>query len=61
MFIRIENPSSQLDWIVIQTDEIVSITPSDNTPNHCIVNLANGRSFHLTLEKLDKLIEPEKP
>jgi hypothetical protein len=56
MLIRINHPNNQLDWIVIQTDSIVSISPSTNTPTHCLVNLSDQRSFHLEQKIVEELL-----
>lgn len=55
MLIRIENPNSQLDWIVIQTDEITSIKPSISTPNNCYVRLSE-QGFYLENQLADELL-----
>lgn len=56
MLIRIENPNNQMPWIVIQTDSIVSISPTISAPNHCLVSLVDRDNFYLTHELAEELL-----
>jgi hypothetical protein len=54
MLIKIDKPNSQMDWIVVETDAIVSIAPLVSTAKYCQVTLSNDRSFHLAIEFMEK-------
>ena len=56
MLIRIENPNNQMPWIIIQTDSIVSISPTISAPNHYLVALSDRDNFYLKSELAEELL-----
>jgi hypothetical protein len=57
MLIKINNPNKHLDWIVIETEAIVSIAPTISHPNHCLVSLTDRDAIYIKTELIEAIIE----